>query len=257
MKKLRIAVYKFASCDGCQLQLLNLEDELLDLVEHVEFAMFYEASSDVKPGPYDVAFIEGAVSTPEEEEIVRKAREESKIVVAIGACATAGGIQALRNWANVEEYKKYVYPNPEWIKALEKAHPISDYIKVDYEIRGCPVSKEQLSFFIRQLLIGKKPTLPVDSVCMECKMKGNVCLMVTKGIPCLGPVTMAGCGAICPSYGRGCYGCYGPMIDPKPRALAQAFVKMMGLSKRDVALLFKSFTGWSKPFREVVDEYGK
>ncbi|HDJ83459.1 MAG TPA: oxidoreductase [Desulfurococcaceae archaeon] len=256
MKKLRIAVYKFASCDGCQLQLLNLEEELLDLVKYVEFAMFYEATSDNKPGPYDAAFIEGAVSTPHEEEIVKEARREAEIVVAIGACATAGGIQALRNWASVEEYKKYVYPNPEWIEVLEKARPISDYIKVDYEIRGCPVSKYQLSYFIRQLLIGKRPTLPSDSVCMECKMKGNVCLMVTRDIPCLGPVTMAGCGALCPSFGRGCYGCYGPMIDPKPKALAQALLEK-GLSKKDVTLLFKSFTGWSKQFREVVDKYGR
>jgi len=256
MRRLRIAVYKFSSCDGCQLQLLNLEEELIELIGRVEFAMFYEARRDNKPGPYDVAFVEGSITTPHQVEWIKKVREESKVVVAIGACATAGGIQALRNWANVEEYKNYVYPRPEWIEALKEAKPISDFIKVDYEIRGCPVSKYQILYFINQLLIGKSPTLPTDSLCMECKMRGNACVIVTKGIPCLGPVTMAGCGAICPAYGRGCYGCYGPMVDPKPEALAENLIER-GYNKREVSLLFKTFTGWSPAFRKVVDEYGR
>ncbi len=255
MSKLRVAVYKFSSCDGCQLQFLNMEEELLQLTDMVEFALFYEARKAVEPGPYDVAFVEGAVSTTHEIEILKELREGSGILVALGACATAGGIQALRNWANVEEFKKYVYPRPEWIEVLEKVEPLSTYVKVDYEIRGCPVSKEQLLSFVLQLLKGKTPRLPVDSVCLECKRKGNVCVLVTKGIPCLGPVTMSGCGAICPSYGRGCYGCYGPMIDPRPAGLNELF-KELGVSPKEIRLLFKQFTASAKEFREVHGGYG-
>lgn len=255
MRKLKVAVYKFSSCDGCQLQFLNMEEELLALTDKVEFTMFYEARRDNKPGPYDVAFVEGAISTPHEVEVVRRLREESEIVVAMGACATAGGIQALRNWADVEEFKKYVYPRPEFIEALRYANPISAYIRVDYEIRGCPVSKEQLLYFVMQLLRGKTPILPVDSVCLECKRKGNACVIVSSRIPCLGPVTMSGCGAICPSYGRGCYGCYGPMIDPKSEILAERF-RELGISSEDIVLLLRQFTGWAKEFREVSSKYG-
>jgi len=255
MRKLKVAVYKFSGCDGCQLQFLNMEEELLQLTDKVEFTMFYEAKRDNKPGPYDVAFVEGAISTPHEVDVVRKLREESDIVVAIGACATYGGIQALRNWANVEEFKRYVYPNPEWIEALKTAEPASAYIKVDYEIYGCPVSKEQLLLFINQLLRHKVPVLPADSLCNECKRKGNVCVIVAKGTPCLGPVTRAGCNAICPTYGRGCYGCYGPMIDPKPELLAEKF-KELNLTSKEIALLLRQFTNWAKPFREVSRRYG-
>jgi sulfhydrogenase subunit delta len=254
MKKLRIAVYKFSSCDGCQLQFLNMEEEILHLVDIADFALFYEARRYVEPGPYDIAFIEGAISTPHEIEIVRKIRDESKIVVAIGACATAGGIQALRNWVDVEEFKRYVYPNPEWIEVLKYAEPLSKYIRVDYEIRGCPVDKDQLLLFVLQLIRGKIPTLPIDSLCIECKRKGNVCVIVAKGIPCLGPITMSGCGAICPSYGRGCYGCYGPMVDPKPLVLNNLF-KKIGIKPKEIQLLFKQFTNWAKEFKEVVEEY--
>lgn len=254
-KKIKVAVYKFSSCDGCQLQFLNMEDELLLLIDRIEFAYFLEASREVKPGPYDVAFVEGSVSTPHEEELIKEVRKQAKIVVAIGACATAGGIQALRNFGKLEEFKKLVYPNPEWIDALEHARPISDFIKVDYELRGCPVSKERLLSFVKQLLAGRRPVLKRESVCTECKRKGNVCVVVSKGIPCLGPVTQEGCGALCPSFGRGCYGCFGPMIDPKPEALAKRFEEL-GFSRRDIALQFKTFTGWSEPFRKVVIRYG-
>jgi coenzyme F420-reducing hydrogenase gamma subunit len=232
-----------------------MEDELLDIAEKVEIAYFVEAKRDNLPGPYDIALVEGSVSTPHQEELIKKVREDSKYVIAIGACATAGGIQALRNWANVEEFKNIVYPKPEWIEALSKSRPISDYIKVDFEVRGCPVSKSQLLWIINQLLRGKTPTIPTSSVCLECKIKGNPCVVVTKGIPCLGPVTMIGCGALCPSYGRGCYGCFGPMDDPKPETLAKHYISK-GINMRDVCLLFKGFTGWTEPFRKVVNRYG-
>lgn len=254
MRKLKVAVHKFSSCDGCQLQLLNLEDELLQLVDLVEFALFYEARSHVEPGPYDISFVEGSISTPHEVHLIKKIREESEVVVAIGACATAGGIQALRNWANIKEFRQYVYPRPEWIEALKNAEPISKYVKVDYEIRGCPVSKDQILGFILQYMKGKIPILPISPLCIECKIVGNVCVLVAKGIPCLGPVTMAGCGALCPSYGRGCYGCYGPSVDSRSKALNKLF-KELGLKPKDVQLLFNQFTGWMKEFKEVVEDY--
>ena len=255
-KKVKIAVYKFSSCDGCQLQFLNMEEELLDLAERVEFSYFLEANREVKPGPYDIAFIEGSISTPHKEELIKQARKDSKILVAIGACATAGGIQALRNWGKLPEFKEAVYPNPEWIEALDRAHPISDYVKVDYELRGCPVSKERLLSFVKQVLLGKKPYLRRDSLCMECKRKGNVCVVVAYGIPCLGSVTQEGCGALCPAFGRGCYGCFGPSQDPQPLRLATVF-ENLGLSGEEISLKFKTFTGWSEPFRKVVNRYGR
>jgi coenzyme F420-reducing hydrogenase gamma subunit len=254
MKRLKVAVYKFSSCDGCQLQFLNMEEELLQLVDIVDFALFYEARKAVEPGPYDVAFVEGAISTPHEAEVIKKVREESNLVVAIGACATAGGIQALRNWANVDEYKQYVYPRPEYLEVLKNAEPISKYVKVDYELRGCPVSKEQLLLFILQIIRGKRPTLPVSPLCIECKIKENVCVLVTKRIPCLGPVVMSGCGALCPSYGRGCYGCYGPAVDARAQTLNNYF-KELGVRPKDIQLMFKQFTGWVREFKEVVEEY--
>ncbi|MEM3949222.1 MAG: hypothetical protein QXM76_06470 [Zestosphaera sp.] len=254
MRKLKVAVFKFSSCDGCQLQFLNMEEELLRLMDNIEFALFYEARRFAEPGPYDITFVEGSVSTPHQVELLAKLREDSKLVVAVGACATSGGIQALRNWADVEEFKRQVYPRPEWIEVLKNAEPPSKYIRVDYEIRGCPVSKEQLMLFVLQLLKGKTPSLPVDSVCLECKRKGNVCVLVVRGMPCLGPVTMSGCGALCPSYSRGCYGCYGPMADSRPAVLNKR-LKELNIRPKDIQLLFKQFTGWSKEFRGVIDEY--
>ena len=252
-RKLKVAVFKFTSCSGCQLQILNMEDELLTLTDAVEFTYFLEASRATAPGPYDVAFIEGSISTPEQEELVRRVREESRILVAMGACATAGGIQALRNWLRLDDVKRTVYPNPEWVKALEHSKPVAEVVKVDYELRGCPVSKERLLSFIKQVLVGRKPYLRREALCMDCRRKGNVCVMVAKGIPCLGPVVQEGCGALCPTFGRGCYGCFGPSIDARPEALASR-LREVGMKDRDVARLFKGFTGWSEKFRKVINE---
>lgn len=253
-RKLKVAVYKFSSCDGCQLQILNAEDELLELANLVEISYFMEATRRTQPGPYDVTFVEGSVSTPEEEKRIEEIRQNSKILVAIGACATAGGIQALRNWSDVEHFKRVVYPNPEWVAALKTATPISAHVKVDLELMGCPINKDQLLFVIAQLLKGKKPYVPTYSVCLECKARGTPCVVVSKNIPCVGPVTMAGCGALCPSYGRGCYGCFGPMDDPNPKGLIDYFLSQ-GFDKGDVLRLLRMFTGYSEKFRKAVDEY--
>jgi coenzyme F420-reducing hydrogenase gamma subunit len=210
MAKPTVAVYKFSSCDGCQLSILNLEDELLDLVGAVEIAYFLEARRRTLPGPYDIALVEGSVTTPHEAERIQEIRKQAKTLVAIGACATSGGIQALRNTSNLDDLAIAVYEHPEYLHALPTSTAIAEHVKVDYELWGCPVNKYQLVEVIQALLQKRRPNLPTQSVCLDCKRKGVVCVMVAYGIPCLGPATRTGCGVLCPANGRGCYGCFGP-----------------------------------------------
>jgi coenzyme F420-reducing hydrogenase gamma subunit len=250
-KRPKLAVYKFASCDGCQLSVLDCEDELLAIADKIDICNFPEATSRLSRGPYDISLVEGSVTTPHDLERIRKVRAESRFLVTIGACATAGGIQALRNFANVQEFTSTVYAKPSYISTLEHSHPISEVVPVDYELQGCPVSKSQLLELIGALLAGRKPAIPNESVCMECKRKGNPCIAVAKGAPCMGTVTRAGCGALCPSYQRPCYGCFGPkeMANTKSQTtwwLAQ------GHNKDDVQRLYKGINAWSPTFREEI-----
>ena len=214
-----LAIFKFSSCDGCQLQLLNMEDELLDLAKAVDIAYFLEASSETRPGPYDIAIIEGSISTEHEIERIKDIRRQARLLIALGTCATAGGIQALRNKAEGAEFAQEVYPHPEYLSFLNTATPIAEHVPVDMELWGCPVNKNQVLEIIIALLQNRQPILPTYSVCLECKQKNIVCVLVAEGIPCLGPVTQAGCGAICPGSGRGCYGCFGPCNDANLRSL--------------------------------------
>ncbi len=207
-RKPKLAVWKFASCDGCQLSLLDCEDELLAITDHIEIAYFPEATRAVVKGPYDLSLVEGSITTPHDAERVHQVRRSSKFLVTIGACATAGGIQALRNFKDVNTYITAVYPTPQFIETLNKSTPIADHVFVDFQLRGCPISKFQLLELFNAYLNGRKPNIPQYSVCIECKRKGTTCVMVAQGIPCLGPVTQAGCDAICPSFERGCYGCF-------------------------------------------------
>jgi coenzyme F420-reducing hydrogenase gamma subunit len=252
--KPKLAVYKFSSCDGCQLQLLELEDELLELVGEVEIAHFLEARRQVLPGPYDIGLVEGSISTPDEEELIRKARKDCKVLVSIGACATSGGIQSLRNWADVVEYTNCVYARPEYIKTLEMASPIAGYVYVDFELRGCPVNKYQLVEVITAHLAGRRPQVPTYSVCLECKRAGTPCVMVSRGLPCLGPITQAGCGAICPRYHRGCYGCYGPAETPNIESLC-GYVEKGGTTKPEIVRMLRNFNGYLEPFKTASDDY--
>ncbi|GGZ19531.1 oxidoreductase [Streptomyces poonensis] len=205
-----LAVFKLASCDGCQLTLLDCEDEFLALAGRVRIAHFPEASSSVDPGPYDLGLVEGSVTTPDDARRIREIRAQCRVLVTIGACATAGGIQALRNFADVEEFRRTVYARPDYIETLATSTPVSAHVDVDFELRGCPIDRGQLLEVLTAFLAGRKPDVPNHSVCFECKRRGTVCVTVAHGTPCLGPVTHAGCGAICPAYGRGCYGCFGP-----------------------------------------------
>lgn len=248
----RLGVFKLTSCDGCQVSLLNLDEAFLELAERFEVAFFLEASSRSDEGPYDVALVEGSISTAHDAERIRRIRERSRTLVSIGACATAGGIQALRNVADVAEWRRHVYPHPEWIDTLATSTPIAEHVPVDHEIHGCPVDPGQVLRVLTRALLGTTPDLPGGSVCLECKARGNVCVMVARGVPCMGPVTRAGCGAICPSLGRDCYACFGPSEDPNGEALAQRFATL-GLRRRSVARRFRSLAGHHPEFRRVAD----
>ncbi len=251
----RLAVWKFASCDGCQLSLLDCEDELLAVADAVEIAYFPEATRAAMRGRYDVSLVEGSITTAHDAERIREVRRRSRILVTIGACATAGGIQALRNFADVEEYAAVVYAHPQYIKTLATSTPIADHVPVDFELRGCPINKQQLLEVVSAFLAGRRPLTPSHSVCIECKLKGNVCVMVAHGAPCLGPVTHAGCGALCPSYDRGCYGCYGPMETPNAPSLSR-WLAGLGMDERSLQRVYRSFNANAEAFREESERHG-
>jgi len=251
--KPKVAVFKFASCDGCQLSLLDAEDELLAVAGAIDIVYFPEASRRMLKGPYDVTLVEGSITTHHDADRIQQVRRQSKLLVTIGACATSGGIQALRNWKDVNEFVHLVYAKPDYISTLKLSTPIAEHVPVDLEVRGCPINKYQLIEVISALLAGRKPNLPSYSVCIECKRRANVCLAVAVGTPCLGPVTQAGCGALCPSYGRGCYGCFGPMESANTAALAAQF-RVLGATEPEIQRAFRSYSAWAWQFRQASEE---
>jgi coenzyme F420-reducing hydrogenase gamma subunit len=254
-RKPTLAVWKFASCDGCQLSLLDCEDELLAVADAIEIAYFLEATRAEVRGPYDLSLVEGSITTAHDSERIHRIRKSSKTLVTIGACATAGGIQALRNFKDVKDFTDIVYARPDYIDTLTTSTPISSHVPVDFELQGCPINKRQLLEVIAAFLQGRKPAVSASSVCVECKRRGNVCVMVAHGTPCLGPVTHAGCGAICPSYHRGCYGCFGPMESPDVRALA-GWLKRLGMDDAAIGRLYSTFYANAEPFREEHERHG-
>ncbi|AWF81385.1 oxidoreductase [Microbulbifer sp. A4B17] len=225
----KLAVWKFTSCDGCQLSLLDCEDELLSLADQLDIAYFMEASSEIQEGPFDISLVEGSITTPADKERILEVRRQSRVLICIGACATAGGIQALRNFADVEEFTRAVYAHPEYITTLKDSTPISAHVPVDFELQGCPINKNQLLEVISAFLHRRPPQVANHSVCMECKLRGNVCIWVAHGTPCMGPVTHAGCGAICPSYNRGCYACYGPKENSNTGSLCHWWLEKLNV----------------------------
>jgi sulfhydrogenase subunit delta len=253
--KPRLAVWKFASCDGCQLSLLDCEDELLGLAGAVEIAYFPEATRAAVSGRYDVSLVEGSITTPHDAERIQEVRRRSRRLVTIGACATAGGIQGLRNFADVQQYAAIVYARPDYIRTLATSTPIADHVAVDFELRGCPINKRQLLEVLSAFLAGRRPVTPPHSVCVECKLRGNVCVMVAHGTPCLGPVTHAGCGALCPSYDRGCYGCYGPKETPNTPSLS-AWLATLGMDEATLARVYRTFNADAAPFRQESERHG-
>jgi coenzyme F420-reducing hydrogenase gamma subunit len=250
----RVGVVKFASCDGCQLTLLDLEDELLAIAERVDIVEFAEATSNRSSGPFDILFVEGSISTPEQASEIVRLRAATTTLVTIGACATAGGIQALRNWADHETVRSLVYPEPAYVESLATATPVADHVTVDVELRGCPISPDQLREFVAATLAGRRPDLPDEAVCVECKRRGIVCVAVADGLICLGPVTRTGCGALCPAFGRGCYGCFGPREAANGESLGTWLER--DRPPADVARAFALFNAWSPAYRRVIDAAG-
>jgi coenzyme F420-reducing hydrogenase gamma subunit len=248
--KPKLAVFKFASCDGCQLSLLDAEDQLLAVAGAVEIAYFLEARTQEIEGPYDVGLVEGSVTTAHDAERIQEIRKQCRFLVTIGACATSGGIQALRNWADVNEYITQVYAHPEYVRTLATSTPIADHVKVDFELRGCPINKNQLVELVAALVHGRKPRVPTYSVCVECKRRGTVCVAVAQGIFCMGPVTQAGCGAICPSYNRECFGCYGPKETVNLTSLSMHYGES-GARAGQLVRLVRNFNGYAPEFRAV------
>lgn len=253
MKRPRIGVFKFTSCDGCQLTILNMEEEFLEPIDIIDISYFKEAIDRPLRGIYDISVVEGSITTNRQKEEIADIRERSRSLITIGACATSGGLQALRNWASLTSYKEYIYPAPDLVDALSTSTPVSDHIHVDYELWGCPVNREALSETIKSFLIGKKPTLPRYSLCMECKRKGIPCLLVSSSDPCLGPITKAGCGAICMTFGRACYGCFGPKDDANIESLMRWF-KDLGFTQRYCIQLLDKMNSYA--YRKVRLEQG-
>ena len=245
----RLGVFKFASCDGCQLTLLDCEDEMLALAEAVDIAYFPEASRTLARGPYDIALVEGSVTTEHDAARIQQVRRSARTLVSIGACASTGGIQALREFGDIADYQRLVYARPDYISTLDRSTPIDANVKVDYTLSGCPIDRGQLLELIAALLQHRPPRLPTHSLCLDCKRKGLPCVAVSADTPCLGPVTRTGCGALCPSVGRGCYGCFGPAETANTRALA-GVLRGRGTPRQDVVRLFRTFTAGSEPFRQ-------
>jgi coenzyme F420-reducing hydrogenase gamma subunit len=250
----RLAVWKFASCDGCQLSLLDCEDELLALTDVLDIAYFLEASSATVDGPYDVSLVEGSITTPHDVERIQEVRRQSRVLITIGACATTGGIQALRDFADIDAFTSIVYASPDYISTLATSTAISAHVPVDFELNGCPINKRQLLEVIAAHLNRRRPRVRAHSVCIDCKRRGTVCVMVAHGTPCLGPVTHAGCGALCPAYDRGCYGCYGPMETPNTGALSTQMAEL-GAQDIDLVRVYRTFNAQAPAFREAGDAH--
>jgi coenzyme F420-reducing hydrogenase gamma subunit len=254
-RKLKLAVWKFASCDGCQLSSLDCEDELLAVAGAIDIAYFPEATRGVMRGPYDISLVEGSVTTAHDAERLHDVRRQSRTLITIGACATAGGIQALRNFADVRSFADIVYAHPDYIKTLATSTPIRQHVNVDFELNGCPINKHQLIEVLLAFLQGRAPNTPAHSVCVECKLRGTVCVLVL-GTPCLGPVTHAGCGAICPSYNRGCYGCFGPKETPNTVSLSSKLAAC-GMQPRDLQRVYSTFNVGAEPFHLESGRHGR
>jgi sulfhydrogenase subunit delta len=252
----RLGVVKFASCDGCQLTLLDLEDELLSVAARFDIVEFAEATSHRSSGPFDILLVEGSVSTPEQVEEIIRLRRETTLLVTIGACAVAGGIQALRNLGDHDVFRNAVYPRPEFVESLAASTPVSDHVAVDAALYGCPISGGQLLELLTALTVGRRPQLPDEAVCAECKRRGNVCILVADGVACLGPVTRTGCGALCPAFNRGCYGCFGPRESANTVALARD-LDDRGQTPAEIGRLFANFNVGAAPFRTIVEAMAK
>jgi sulfhydrogenase subunit delta len=250
MSRPAIAVHKFSSCDGCQLAFLNLGEDLLTLAGLVDIRYFAEAGAMNLESNIDIAFVEGSISTAHDLKRIEAIRANSHYLITIGACATSGGLQALRNMANARDWVADIYASPEFITTLDTSTPISQHVKVDFELWGCPISKRQLINVVRSLLSGVAPVEENEKLCLECKRRHTVCVMVARGQPCMGPVTRTGCGALCPNFGRDCYACFGPAENPNTEAMANR-LRGLGLVPDEIARRFLFINSAAEDFNQT------
>ena len=241
--KPKVAFFDFTSCEGCQLQKLNCEDEILDILGAVEVVNFREATS-VRRDDYDIAFIEGSISTPTCVERIKKIRENAKVLVTLGACASTGGLNMLKNFQPLDKVREYVYGDKAGYFDTLPVRPVDQVVKVDYKVYGCPMDKADYLSVVKALLSGREPKLAKYPVCVECKMRENAC-RYDFNETCLGPVTRAGCGARCPSNNFICFGCRGLVDNPKTDA-SNDVLKDRGLSAQDVLRKYRLFYGYSE-----------
>jgi sulfhydrogenase subunit delta len=247
MAKPKIAIFDFACCEGCQLQIVNLEEEILSLLGGADVVEWREAMSE-KSDEYDIAIIEGSITRMEDEEKIKVIRGKAKVLIALGACAVIGGINKLKNnFDDLEEVKKCVYG-----KAAGKPHlrtapvkAVGEVVQVDYAVPGCPIDGKEFTYIVRSLLMGKKPEIPEYPVCVECKANGNPCLWQYDQV-CLGPIIRAGCGARCPSNGFRCFGCRGYVDNPNVDA-ARDVINRFGLNLDDLKTKMVLFGSRQEP----------
>jgi coenzyme F420-reducing hydrogenase gamma subunit len=218
-QKARVAIFSLTGCEGCSLAILELEDTLLQILDAVSIVNFREGMSE-RDWRIDIGFVDGAVSSPHDEEQIRAYRACCRTLVAIGACACLGGVNTLKHEHLSSEYRRYVYGDRATLFATTDARPISAVVKVDYELPGCPMVKEEFLRFLTCLITGRPFRLPEYPVCVECKRRGVLCLY-ERGEICLGPLTRAGCDAICPYYGAKCEACRGVLGDESIRAFGR------------------------------------
>ncbi|MEM2940105.1 MAG: oxidoreductase [Thermoproteota archaeon] len=238
--KLKIGVFKLTSCSGCQMVLVHLEESLLEILKHVELKYFRMVSDDDLPNEtLDAAIVEGAVTNEEEAAMVKKIRKMSRFLVAAGACAVTGGLNTMKNITPEGEVESTVYSLPEHIRS-GKAFGLNEYVKVDAYLYGCPIDRNELVNALMSLVLRVPPYIPGLTVCMECKMKGNECVFLTKGEPCLGPVTVGGCGALCPSNNVACEGCRGVLNGTNVSGLASAWTNA-GVSPEAIQLKLRKY----------------
>ena len=241
MPKPKIAVFAFTSCEGCSLMILNLEDEMLDLLGKVELVNFREAI-DERRDDFDIAIIDGAITMEHEVHELKEIRARAKVLIAMGACAVQGGLYYLKNYHDPEFASKYVYGDKAGCFVSLPVRPVSHYVSVDYNLYGCPMDKREFVEVVRSLMLVKKPNIPNYPICNECRMAENVCVF-DKGQYCFGPISRAGCGAICPAHGRGCCGCRG-LVD-KPFVLSHRnILKERGMDVDEMLERFREFNGY-------------
>jgi len=247
-RKPKLGVVSFTSCQGCQWVILDLDDKFMDILEHYDFAEFPLLKEEKYNGPLDIVFVEGCITKKEQKTALIKIRKRAKFLVAFGTCATYGGVAAIKNFLDVKYETEDIFDNPATIKQIA-ATGIASVINVDYFLRGCPPEKEEIMNVLKDFLAGKKPKQFTKPVCVECRKRGNVCLL-QQGKPCMGPLTHAGCNALCPTISIACYGCRGPLDDANVAAEVSLF-KKHGIKIKDIKRYFRTFAGTSKVFKDV------